>query len=88
MDKMVRVAYLEMIETRCQLTDRFGIKNATIKEKGETKIKKWMVRIWCMIASYTDGPFYGTKEEAIRQARAMAMKDMKHWNYTAYEADE
>ena len=77
-----------MSETGCQLTAKIGTGFAALKKKGETKMRKWMVRIWCMFASYTDGPFYGTKEDAIREARAMAMKDMKGWNYTAYEADE
>ena len=48
---------------------------------------KWMVRIWCMTASYLVGPYYGTEEQAIQEARARAMDDMKHWNYTAYKAD-
>ena len=48
---------------------------------------KWMVRIWCMIASYEYGPFYGTKEEAIKEARALAMPDMKHWNYSAFKVE-
>ncbi len=48
---------------------------------------KWMVTISCMTASYTVGPFYGTKEDAINNARAMAMQDMKHWTYTAFKED-
>lgn len=50
-------------------------------------MEKWMVRIWCMTASYLVGPFYGMKEDAIREARARSMEDMKHWNYTAYRTD-
>jgi hypothetical protein len=40
-----------------------------------------------MTASYVVGPFYGTKDDAIREARARSMSDMKRWNYTAYEAE-
>ena len=50
-------------------------------------MRKWMVRIWCMTASYLVGPFYGTEESAIQEARAKAMNDMKHWNYSASEAE-
>lgn len=50
--------------------------------------RKWMVRISCMSASYVVGPFYGTKEDAIREARARSMEDMKHWNYTAWGEDD
>lgn len=51
-------------------------------------MKKWNVRVWCMVASYNyDNEVAPDKQTAIENVRARVMPDMKNWNFSASAAE-
>ena len=46
---------------------------------------KWVVRVWCMTASYYVSVDAKDADEAIQNAKKKAMPDMQHWHYTLCE---
>ncbi len=53
--------------------------------KGGDFVKTYLIRVSCMSANYIVEGRGETEEEAIEDARARAMKDMKHWSYGIIE---
>lgn len=51
-------------------------------------MKKWNVRVWCMIASYNYTEIASDRDTAIENVRARVMEDMKRWNFSASPAEE
>lgn len=45
--------------------------------------KKWIVRVWCMTASYYYTEVAASQDIAIENVRSRVMSDMKGWNFSA-----